>query len=126
MAAEPTRHVRAYGIQIEDAAGYRRYREGMTPILHRHGGAFAYDLAVARVLASESDHRIDRVFTIAFPDRAAADRFFADPEYLAVRRTWFEPSVAAITAIAAFDEPAPLGAAGPGRGLPAGDGARGT
>lgn len=109
MAAEPaapTRHVRAYGVQVSDEAGYRRYREGMTPILHRHGGGFAYDFAVARVLASESDRPIDRVFTIAWPDRSAAERFFADPDYLAVRRAWFEPSVAALTAIAAFDEPA--------------------
>lgn len=72
-----------------------------------NGGAFGYDFEIARVLASESDWPIDRVFTIAFPDRAAADRFFADPDYLAVRRAWFEPAVAAVTAIASFDEPAP-------------------
>lgn len=107
MAGEPTRHVRAYGLAVADAAGYRRYREHMTPILHRHGGAFGYDFEIARVLATESDRPIDRVFTIAFPDRAAADRFFADPAYLAVRRAWFEPAVAAVTAIASFDEPAP-------------------
>jgi uncharacterized protein (DUF1330 family) len=107
MAGEPTRHVRVYGLQVADAAGYRRYREGMTPILHRHGGAFGYDFEVARVLASESDRPIDRVFTIAFPDRATADRFFADPDYLAVRHAWFEAAVTAVTVIASFDEPAP-------------------
>lgn len=107
MADSPTRHVRIYGLQVADGARYRRYREGMTPILHRFGGAFGYDFEVARVLASESERPIDRVFTMVFPDRAAADRFFADPGYLAVRRAWFEPAVAAITAIASFDEPAP-------------------
>ncbi len=107
MAGEPTRHVRAYGLQVTDDARYRRYRAGMTPILHRHGGAFGYDFAIARVLASETDQPIDRVFTISFPDRAAAERFFADPDYLAVRRAWFEPAVSAITVIATFDEPAP-------------------
>jgi uncharacterized protein (DUF1330 family) len=108
MAAEPTRHVRAYGVQIVDPAGYQRYRDGMTPILHRHGGAFGYDLAIARVLRSEAAHPIDRVFTIAWPDRAAAERFFADPDYRAVRREHFEPAIAAITAIATFDEAAPV------------------
>jgi len=50
------------------------------------------------------------VFTITFPDRATAERFFADPSYLEVRRTWFEPAVAAYTRIASFDEPAPSAA----------------
>jgi uncharacterized protein (DUF1330 family) len=79
----------------------------MTPILHRHGGAFGYDFAVAHVLASETDQPINRVFTIAFPDRAASDRFFTDPAYLEVRRTWFAPAVTATTLIASFEQPAP-------------------
>ncbi len=52
MAGEPTRHVRAYGLAVADAAGYRRYREHMTPILHRPGGAFAYDFSFAGLLAT--------------------------------------------------------------------------
>jgi uncharacterized protein (DUF1330 family) len=104
--AHPARHVRIYGVQIADGAGYRRYREAMTPLLHSHGGAFGYDLEVARVLASETDRPIDRLFTMTFPDRAAADRFFADPAYLAVRRAWFEPAVTSLTPIASFDDPA--------------------
>jgi uncharacterized protein (DUF1330 family) len=107
MAGEAMRHVQLYGLALADPAKYRTYRERMTPILHRHGGRFGYDLAIAAVLASELAHPIDRVFTIAFPDRAAAERFFADPSYLEVRRTWFEPAVAAYTRIASFDEPAP-------------------
>jgi hypothetical protein len=31
---------------------------------------------------------------------------FADPSYLEVRGTWFEPAVTAHTLIASFDEPA--------------------
>jgi len=100
-------HVQLYGMQIADAAKYRTYREHMTPILHRHGGRFGYDLAIAAVLASQAAHPIDRVFTIEFADRAAAERFFADPGYLEVRRTWFEPAVVAYTLIASFDQPAP-------------------
>ena len=104
-AGEAMRHVQLYGLQLADPAKYRTYRERMMPILHRHGGRFGYDFAIAAVLASELAHPIDRVFTIAFPDRAVAERFFADPSYLEVRRTWFEPAVAVHTLIASFDEP---------------------
>jgi uncharacterized protein (DUF1330 family) len=110
MAGESMRHVQLYGLQLADPAKYRTYRDHMTPILHRHGGRFGHDFAIAAVLASEVAHPIDRVFTIAFPDRAAAERFFADPSYLEVRRTWFEPAVTAYTLIASFDEPAPRAA----------------
>lgn len=104
MAGE-TRFVSVWALQVDDEASYQRYRAGMTPILHRHGGGFGYDFAVARVLASETARPINRVFTMVFPDRAASDRLFADPVYLEVRRTWFEPAVSAVTAIGAFDEP---------------------
>jgi uncharacterized protein (DUF1330 family) len=106
MAGDATRHVQLWALQISDAASYQRYREAMTPILHSYGGAFGYDFAIARVLASEANHPIDRVFTIAFPDAATADRFFADPAYLVARRSLFEPAVPALTKIASFDEPA--------------------
>lgn len=107
MAGEATRHVRLFGIDVTDDAQYRRYREGMLPILETFGGRFGYDFVVSRVLAAETDQKINRVFTIHFPDRARADAFFADPGYLAVRRTWFAPAVVAVTQIAAFDEPVP-------------------
>lgn len=100
MAAE---HVRLYGLQVTDPAVYQRYRNEMTPILHRFGGAFGYDFAVSDVLKSETDRPINRVFTIRFPDSGTADRFFADPDYLAVRTAWFGASVSHVTVIATFD-----------------------
>jgi uncharacterized protein (DUF1330 family) len=106
MAGEATRHVQLYGAQLADPAKYRTYREHMTPILHRHGGRFTHDFTIGTVLASELAHPIDRLFLISFPDRRAAERFFADPSYLEVRRTWFEPAVTAISLIASFDQPA--------------------
>ena len=106
MAGDATRHVELWALQITDAASYQRYREAMTPILHSYGGSFGYDFAIARVLASQARHPIDRVFTIAFPDAATADRFFADPAYLSARHSLFEPAVPALTRIASFDEPA--------------------
>lgn len=107
-AAAPARYTSLLGLQIDDAAAYQRYRAGMTPILHRHGGRFGYDFEVARLLAAEAGRPINRVFTLSFPDRASAARFYADPEYVEVRRAWFEPAVSAITVIARFDDVPPL------------------
>jgi uncharacterized protein (DUF1330 family) len=103
MAAE-RRHVMWVGLEVKDQALYRRYREDMTPILQRYGGGFGYDFIVAETLKSEGQAPINRVFTIWFPDREAASRFFADPAYKKVRARSFEPAVGAITQIASFDE----------------------
>jgi uncharacterized protein (DUF1330 family) len=92
------RVVTLYGLEVQDEAGYARYREAMAPILARHGGAFGCDFAVARVLLGPSP-RINRVFTIGFPDAGSRARFFADEEYRAVRKQWFEPSVAAVAVL---------------------------
>lgn len=105
MAAEATRRLMVFGLDVKDAELYRRYRAEMMPILERHGGAFGYDFVVAQVLRSPTPTPINRVFTIVFPDRAAADRFFTDPAYLAVREAWFTPAVGSVTTIADLDEP---------------------
>jgi uncharacterized protein (DUF1330 family) len=95
MGAEPRGHVTLVGLQVTDDAKYTRYREEMAPILARHGGGFGCDFAVARVLLGP-DARINRVFTLVFPDRVGREQFFADEEYRAVRKSWFEPSVGAV------------------------------
>jgi uncharacterized protein (DUF1330 family) len=104
MAAEAQRYVRLIGLEVRDDALYRQYREHMTPILRSYGGSFGYDFVVARVLMSETAAPINRVFTIRFPTRDAAQRFFSDTAYLAVRARYFEPAVGGITTIAAYDE----------------------
>ena len=63
--------------------------------------------AIGKVLKSETAARINRVFTIIFPEQRVAERFFADPAYRAVRAELFEPAVESVTAIAAFDETRP-------------------
>lgn len=93
------------GLQVRDREGYARYRAGMTPILRSHGGGFRYDFVVSETLESEAEHPINRVFAIHFPDRAAKERFFADPAYLKVRKEFFEPSVSARVTIAEYDRP---------------------
>lgn len=96
MPAE-SRHVLLVALEVTDEEKYARYRTEMLPFLARYGGGFGFDFEVSKVLKSESGHRINRVFSVSFPDREACDRFFADPDYTAVRAAWFEPSVASTT-----------------------------
>jgi uncharacterized protein (DUF1330 family) len=100
MVAEPDRHVMLMGLEVIDEAGYARYRTAMTSILERFGGAFEHDFEIAKVL--RGDDRINRVFTIAFPDRSAREQFFADASYRAVRERFYEPAVASATLLAEF------------------------
>ena len=91
------------GLYVTVPPGYAEYRKRMTPILESYGGGFRYDFEVSAVLKSEAPHPINRVFAIYFPDRAAKERFFADPAYLKIREAFFEKSVAARTVIAEYD-----------------------
>ena len=99
MAADERGRVTLFGLEVTDDAGYARYRAAMAPLLARHGGRFGCDFVVARVLLAPNP-RIDRVFTMVFPDDPSRERFFADEEYRAVRKRWFEPSVAAVEVLA--------------------------
>ncbi|WP_437976712.1 DUF1330 domain-containing protein [Sorangium sp. So ce295] len=101
MAAEGRQHVLLVGLQMADETSYARYRAGMMPILSSYGGAFGHDFVVARVL--KGDERINRVFTLLFPDRATRERFFADAQYRAVRAEFFEPAVAATFILGEFE-----------------------
>ncbi|WP_437838637.1 DUF1330 domain-containing protein [Sorangium sp. So ce1153] len=92
MGAEGRKHVLLMGLQVTDEATYASYRARMTPILSSYGGAFGHDFVVSRVL--KGDARINRVFTLLFPDHATQERFFADAQYRAARAELFEPSVA--------------------------------
>jgi uncharacterized protein (DUF1330 family) len=104
MAVDARRHVRIIGLEIRDPELYRRYRERMTPLLHAQGGEFVYDFTIGEVLKSATPAPIQRLFVMRFLDAAAAERFFADPAYLAVRRECFEPAVGSVTKIVEFDE----------------------
>ena len=103
MAADHGRHVVLMGLEVTDDASYARYRAGMTPILESYGGSFGCDFVVAEVLKGPSE-RLNRVFTIAFPDRATQARFFADARYRAVRAEHFERAVAQSIVLAKLDE----------------------
>ena len=104
MGADGGRDTTLYGLEVTDDAGYARYRQEMTPILAQYGGAFGCDFVVATVLKAPSP-RINRVFTIVFPDRASRERFFADERYRAVRARWFQPSVGAVEVLEEMNGP---------------------
>ena len=90
---------RLVGLNVVDEAGYGAYRAAMTPILKRYGGDFRYDFAIAEVLQTESEHSINRVFVVRFPDESAHDGFFSDEGYKQVRKRYFETSVSGVTII---------------------------
>lgn len=88
------------GLHVTDEETYRRYRAGMTPILAAHGGTFRYDFQVGETLKSETPETINRLFVLAFPDQATSERFFSNEDYMQVRKTYFDASVASVTEIA--------------------------
>ena len=82
-------------LYVKDRELYARYRAGMTPLLAAHGGHFGLDLWVEEVLRSPVDEPFNRLFTLCFPSQEQRDAFFSNPDYLAVRKAYFEPSVSA-------------------------------
>jgi uncharacterized protein (DUF1330 family) len=103
MPAEPGKHVLLYGLWVRDQALYERYREQMAPILRQYGGGFGYDFSVSKVLRSEVEAPINRVFTMRFPSAAQAAAFFADVDYRAIRGRSFAPAVEHVSELAVFD-----------------------
>ena len=96
-------HENLVGLHVVDDARYQQYRRAMTPILESYGGGFGYDFKVSEVLISQTDSPINRVFTIRFPDRDQGERFFSDPEYVKVKKKYFDGAVEATTILARYD-----------------------
>jgi uncharacterized protein (DUF1330 family) len=91
------------GLQVTDQDSYAEYRKHMTPLLEAHGGRFVLDVQVAEVLRAPEPKPINRLFTIRFPSLAQLDAFFANPEYLVVRKRYFEPAVGAIQRLGRYE-----------------------
>jgi uncharacterized protein (DUF1330 family) len=90
-------------MEVTDAEAYGKYREAMRPILESYGGGFRYDFWIKETLQTDAKHPVNRVFAIYFKDKASREAFFANPEYLEIRRKYFEPSVKARTVIAEYE-----------------------
>ena len=80
-------------LNVVDADLYAKYRAAMSPLLEAHGGSFGLDLWVAEVLRAPVPNSFNRLFTIIFPSPERREAFFSNPEYLALRKAFFEPSV---------------------------------
>lgn len=89
-----------FGLLVVNRETYAQYRVEIASLLQAAGGKFRYDFEVARMLKSEADHDINRLFVVQFPDRASKERFFTDPQYLEIRARLFENAVGARTIIA--------------------------
>jgi len=82
---------------------YAAYRTEIRPLLAMVGGLFRWDTEVSGVLKSDVQGDFNRLFVISFPDRTARDRFFENPQYLAVRIRLRLPTVEKITVIAEYE-----------------------
>lgn len=91
------------GVNVVDETGYQTYRDGMTPILETYGGGFSNDFRVSEVLKAESGNPINRLFTIYFESESASQAFFADENYIKVKKAHFEDSVTVTTIIASYE-----------------------
>lgn len=92
------------GLEVSNSDKYSDYRAAMKPILASYGGGFTYDFVVSEVLLSEVDVPMNRVFTIHFPNKAAADSFFSDSDYLKVKAQFFDASVSHTTIISSYEK----------------------
>lgn len=66
-------------IQVKDPAAYAEYRQGVSPLIHKHGGEYLARGGAAELL--EGDWTPSRVVLLKFPDMAALKAFLNDPEY---------------------------------------------
>ncbi|MBD1581388.1 DUF1330 domain-containing protein [Pseudoalteromonas sp. S16_S37] len=92
------------GLEVYDGGIYEQYRAAMKPLLAQYEGGFGYDFAVSEVLRSEVDVAINRVFTIYFANKAKADGFFSNNDYLAIKSQYFESSVRNTVIIASYEK----------------------
>ena len=90
------------GLQIKSNEIYNHYRETMKPILRVHGGGFRYDFKISEVLSNEDGNPINRVFAIYFENEQRKDDFFSNPEYIEVKKEFFETSVESTTIISEY------------------------
>jgi uncharacterized protein (DUF1330 family) len=95
------------GVEVRDEKGYADYRAAMTPLLEARGGRFGVDVEVAKVLKTPGSVAFNRLFTIRFPSAREQEEFFADPDYVAIKKRLFEPSVGGAEVLGRYSVAAP-------------------
>lgn len=74
--------MKAYAVvqeSVADEATFARYREQVLAIITAHGGRFLVRGGALTIVEGEWPH--PRLVIIEFPSRAAAEGFYAAPEY---------------------------------------------
>ena len=66
-------------IEVRDTIAYAEYRNGVSPLIYKHGGEYLARGGAAEVI--EGDWTPSRVVLLKFPDMAALQAFLNDPEY---------------------------------------------
>ncbi|MFT5757165.1 MAG: hypothetical protein ACI9LM_001894 [Alteromonadaceae bacterium] len=92
------------GLNVLDEDLYTQYRMAMKPFLTSFGGGFGYDFTIAEVLSSEVTEKINRVFTINFPNKKGMESFFSNEEYLKIKEQFFIKSVGNTTIISSYEK----------------------
>ena len=91
------------GLNVTDDELYQKYRDEMTPILKEYGGGFRYDFLIEKVLKTDSESKINRVFAIYFESEEAKNEFFLNDKYIQIKEKYFTPSVSSATTIAKYN-----------------------
>jgi len=92
------------GLHVLDDDLYSKYRTAIKPILQRFEGGFGYDFEVSKVLLSENNEKINRIFTLHFPSKVDMESFFSDLTYKQVKEQFFSVSVGATTIISSYEK----------------------
>ncbi len=71
-------------IDVHDLETYRKYTDRTPATLKKHGGRFL--TRGGAVTALEGEGFDGRMVILEFPDRASAEAWYADPEYVEARR----------------------------------------
>jgi len=66
-------------IEVKDQAAYAEYRNGVSPMIYKHGGEYLARGGAAQLIAG--DWMPSRVVLVKFRDMATLHAFLDDPEY---------------------------------------------
>ena len=66
-------------IDVQDAEAYEEYKAKVPALIRKHGGE--YVIRGGKFVVLEGDWKPSRLVLLRFPDMAAAQAMFDDPEY---------------------------------------------
>lgn len=91
------------GLEITNDEIYEEYRDHMKPILIKYKGGFRVDFKLDRILLNDSENqKLNRLFIIYFESKTYMEDFFANSDYLKVKKKFFDDSVGEIEIISEY------------------------